>query len=106
MMTQKKWEIWLAQVKFEDDLTKVKLRPVLIIQDYISYVISLKITGHPPRSAYQGEYMIENWSESGLDKPSTIRASKKLKLVQSDFVRKIGVLHPQDILHLQMILTK
>lgn len=98
------WEIWLANVKFEDDITRVKKRPVLVISPEVSCIISLKITGHAPRSEFEGEYRIKKWSEAGLDKESTVRVSKRLLLIQTDFVHKIGRLHPIDIIEIQKLL--
>lgn len=96
-----KWEIWLAQVKFEDNPSVIKRRPVLIISPSVSCIISLKITGHAPRATYEGEYLIKKWREAGLDKESTIRVSKKLRLINTDFVHKIGRLQPIDIIEIQ-----
>ena len=104
MMSPNKWEIWLAKVKFEDNPTQVKPRPVLVIDSKRCYIISIKITSHPPRTEYDGEYSIVKWSEAGLNKASTIRCSKRLKLFNSDFVHKLGWLHPIDIISIQKII--
>lgn len=99
------WEIWWAVVKFEDDPTQSKERPVLVISDRIAFIISLKITHHKPREDYDGEYRVIRWKEAGLTQPSTIRYSKKLKLYESDFVRPLGTLHPLDIRNLRIMLS-
>lgn len=106
MMPPKKWEIWLAKVKFEDDLSIVKDRPVLVIDKNTFLFISLKITSHAPRTNCDGEYEIIYWQQAGLRKQSTIRVSKHLDLIESDFIHKIGRLHPQDVLNVQTILEK
>ena len=54
---------------------------------------------------YPGEYPVVKWREAGLPKPSTIRASKRLNLITTDFENKIGRLHPVDILAVQKILS-
>lgn len=100
-----KWEIWLARVKFEDDLAQVKNRPVLVVAPGQQYILSLKITSHPPRANFSDEYAILKWAEAGLWKESTIRCSKRLNLVESDFIHKLGRLHPIDILNIQNILS-
>lgn len=100
------WEIWWARVKFEDDPTQIKERPVLIVSDKLAFIISLKITHHEPREDYDGEYRVIRWKESGLTQPSTIRYAKKLKLYESDFVSKLGSLHPIDIKNIRIMLTE
>ncbi len=101
-----KWEVWLAKVKFEDDPTEAKLRPVLVIDLQRVYFISLKVTTHEPRPCYYGEYPLQKWQAAGLDKPSTVRVSKRLQLIERDFVKKIGRLHPNDILAIQKMLLQ
>lgn len=98
-----KWEIWSASVKFEES-TERKQRPVVIIEPNIAIYLSLKVTTHEPRDNFIGEYQLQKWKEAGLNKPSTVRASKIIELVGSDFTYKIGRLHPLDILELQNIL--
>lgn len=41
MMIPNRWEIWWAKVKFEDDPSQVKQRPVLVISPSEMYIISL-----------------------------------------------------------------
>ena len=100
-----KWEIWLAKVKFEDDLSRIKNRPVLVVAPGQQYILSFKITSHQPRANYCDEYAIIKWSEAGLNKASTVRCSKRLNLIQTDFIHKIGRLHPVDILNIQNLLS-
>lgn len=97
----KKWEIWLAQVRFEDR-NEVKIRPVLVISEEIAFILSLKITSHSPRNC-KGEYSIHYWEWAGLNKPSTVRVSKALQLQPRDFVKKIGDLHMVDIIRVKSI---
>lgn len=99
------WEIWFADVKFEDNANLSKRRPVLVLSNNIVYILSLKITSKPPRDNYYGEYELVKWKEAGLDKPSTVRISKKLKLFERDFSFKIGRLAPIDILNIMKFLN-
>lgn len=103
MSKPEKWEVWLAEVRFEDSPEKKK-RSVVIVAPNIAYYLSLKVTTHPPRTQYPGEYVLQMWQEAGLAKPSTVRASKLLKLRDSDFCGKVGRLHPIDIMELREIL--
>lgn len=102
----KPWEIWYAKVKFDDDPSIVKNRPVVILEDKKAYLLSLKVTSAPPRNNYYGEYQLIKWQESGLKKPSTVRISKKLKLYDNDMCYKIGRLHPVDIMKIRILLIK
>ena len=93
-----RWDIWIARVQFEDS-TEPKIRPVLIIDGTLCYVLSLKITFHAPRDDRPGEYQIVQWREEGLLKPSTIRISKRLNLPSESFVKKIGELTELDCMN-------
>lgn len=99
-----RWDLWLANVYFEDDPTQSKQRPVVIVSMNPTVCISLKITSHAKRNC-MGEYEIKEWGFAGLNCPSVIRASKICRLKESDFYRKIGRLHPIDIKNLIHILS-
>jgi mRNA-degrading endonuclease toxin of MazEF toxin-antitoxin module len=98
------WEVWYANVAFEEDSTKSKKRPVVVIDNRTAIILSLKVTSHEPRQNVFGEYALQRWKEAGLVKPSTVRCSKRLSLDQKDFVQRIGRLHPIDIYEIQKIL--
>lgn len=100
-----KWEIWLANVRFEDNPEESKLRPVLIIDKQNMFILSFKMTSHEPRQKYFGEYAIRFFKEAGLRKPTVIRLSKKLALLENEFKHKIGRLHPFDINEVNKILS-
>ena len=100
--TPKQWEIWSAKFAFEDDPNTVKTRPILVLENRELYpILAAKITSHPSRSNYLGEYEIKEWREIGLKSPSPIRLSKRLLLQEVDFNRKIGRLKPIDIIGVQ-----
>lgn len=98
------WEIWIARVKFEDS-DEIKNRPVLILENGQAFILALKITSHCPREYCSGEYKVTNWEKSGLDRQSTVRCSKRLRLIESDLVHRIGRLHPYDIMMLQELVA-
>lgn len=93
-------------MKFEDDPTKQKKRPVLVISETEMYILSFKITGHSAREDYTGEYEIHHWQEAGLTKPSTIRFEKRIRLKPEDVIEKIGELHPADRAVFQCIISR
>ena len=99
----RKWEIWLANVKF-DDSDEVKQRPVVIVENNIAFILALKVTSHTPRKGFYGEYALKYWQEAGLNKESTVRISQRLKLEEHDLNRRLGRLHSSDILQIQSYL--
>lgn len=91
-----KWEVWWARVKFEDS-EEVKKRPVIIYDNKVTYIVSFKVTSHEVRKNFKGEYEIIKWQKAGLAKPSVVRLSRMLKMLESDFIEKIGDLDDIDI---------
>lgn len=102
-MTIKPWEVWFAAVRFEDS-PQIKNRPVVVTSSGAIYVMALKVTSHVSRNEW-GEYALQHWQAAGLNKPSTVRIGKRLRLQQSDMVHRIGKLHPLDILNIQRIIA-
>lgn len=91
------WDVYLAKVPFED-IDKTKIRPVLIIEEYAYIVSCIKMTSQAPRP---GEYVLKKWKEAGLKKETTVRLSKALWLSKDLILKKIGHLHPIDILEIE-----
>ncbi len=79
------WEVWWADVAFEDAPHIRKRRPVVVLDHQNAIVLSLKVTSHTPRSQFAGEYALAYWQEAGLSKPSTVRITKLLRLRETDF---------------------
>ena len=102
-MTIKPWDVWWAEVRYEDAPT-VKRRPVVVTSAGDVYVLALKVTSHAPRSMW-GEYALIHWQYAKLSKPSTVRIGKRLRLEERDLVSQIGALHPQDIINIQRIIA-
>ena len=94
MMQYKAWEIWLVNVKFEDTFV-VKRRPVLVVPDGHGSFLMVKMTKTGPRNEY--EHRIAEWQASGLSSETTIRTDKFLNPMASDFLHKLGDLHPVDV---------
>ena len=97
----KKWDIYFANVPFED-VPQAKPRPVIVLEDSAVVVDCLKMTSKPPR---QGEYVLRYWQEAGLFKPTVVRISKRLLLPSDSVIKSIGTLHPIDIIEIQKRLT-
>ena len=97
----KKWDVYLAYVKYEEINFKKK-RPVLIIDDKKQIVLSFKITKHPPRD--ENDYQIQKWSEAGLLYKSTVRLGRLLRIEKEDFICKIGHLEKIDLNHIDKLI--
>ena len=75
--TYSKGQIWIAQIKRQDDLSNtIKPRPFLILKvketDYD--VVVTPFSTQPPRDS--DDVVVEKWQEAGLDRPSINRAFK------------------------------
>lgn len=101
------WDIWLAEVKFEQDPTKSKTRPVLVIDNTnIFYIEAAQITSHEPREYDLFDYKIKALESCGLKKASTIRLDHKISLVERNMIKRIGKLSRLDIIQVQIILAR
>ncbi len=100
MSSVDRWDIWLANVPFED-LPQSKKRPILILGDTAVEIDCLKMTGQKPRS---GEYVLRDWAEAGLHKQTTVRISKRLILPKISLIKKIGSLSIFDTAMIQKLL--
>lgn len=88
-----RYEIWRARVKFEES-DEVKERPVMIWNNQV-FLVAYKMTG-TDRGDDQDEYKIRYWREAGLDKPTSIRLRKVLRLTKDDLLYKIGELDKRE----------
>lgn len=95
-----RYEIWQANVKFEDS-PEVKQRPVMIWNDCAFVIVAYKLTG-ADRGDNREEFKIEHWKEAGLTKPTTVRILKVLRLTRKDLVVKIGELDFRDRLRFEL----
>ncbi len=104
-MTPAKWEIWLADVPYED-VEGSKVRPVLVIDSQEPVIIVGKMTSKPPRPGYPYEYQITDWKNAGLKVQTTLRLSKILRLDMDRFRRKMGDLQPADHIKVREMLSR
>lgn len=100
------WDIYWADVPFDEDKSVIKRRPVLVINDKLAYVLSLKITSHEAREHDPLDYELVYWKEAGLNRKSTVRIGKLLKLEPTDFVEKIGTIHRHDKTNIKLLNEK
>jgi len=98
MMTFKKWDVVLVPFPFTN-LKTTKKRPALVISpdEYNSGadIVILFITSNVTALSRPGDYLIENWKQSGLPKPSMTRM-KFATIENSIVIKKIGRLQNND----------
>jgi hypothetical protein len=87
-------EVWSVDFPYEDDPTKSKIRPCIIIDVDNLEVLSLKVTRHEARDEY--DIPIFKWREANLLEPSFARVSKYLTLPKESFIKKYGDLNTMD----------
>ena len=105
-MNYTKWEIWLAEVMFEET-SEVKKRPVLVIDDTDFYYVEVaRITSHISRKWDWFDYEIKEWEKAGLKKPSTIRLDRIISMSNNRLIHKIGELQQEDRWRVQIILNR
>jgi mRNA interferase MazF len=102
-MSYNTWDIILVPFPFTN-LKSVKKRPALIISppsyNSGSDIIILFITSNIDSAKRPGDHLIDQWSESGLPKPSMIRM-KFATIEKSIVVKQIGRLSKTDRSDLQ-----
>ena len=105
MAEYNRWDVWEADVPFED-INRSKKRPVVILSEKEALVLSLKMTSHEPRyNKLEGEYELMKWQEAGLLKPTVVQCSKVLKLSKDAITdKKYGRLSATDIIGLSQLL--
>lgn len=105
MADYNRWDIWEADVPFEE-IKGSKKRPVVILSETEALVLSLKMTSHAPRyKKLEGEYELMKWEEAGLLKPTVVQCSKLLRLDKGALTdKKYGRLTATDIIGLTQML--
>jgi len=88
------WEVYYAEVFFEDDPEKSKIRPVIVLEKGVFQIQSLKITSQEKNDYRHVE--LRQWKSAGLTKPSWVDVSKILQLPETAFKEYLGTIDPMD----------
>ena len=104
-MTYEPWDIVLLPFPYTN-LTSSKRRPAVVIspQSYNSGldIILLFLTSNLKSEQKEGDYILNEWQEAGLPKPSKTRM--KIMTLDKDFVvKKIGEIQSLDRTELKQI---
>lgn len=97
----KRWDLYWANVPYEDDPEQSKTRPVIIANDLCVYVLVLRVTTHAARECDRFDYPLLYWDYAGLKRPSVVRISKLAKLRPEEIGDYIGSLRSADIQEIQ-----
>lgn len=93
----KKGEVWFVEFPLEEDSGRILNRPVIVLDENLLGVLSVKITKHKVRIEDPYDTPIIYWDEAGLRLASTARVSKVTLLTKDSFIFKIGNLHKDDL---------
>ncbi|SFM38356.1 type II toxin-antitoxin system PemK/MazF family toxin [Pelosinus propionicus] len=94
-------DVWYANFPLEEDHTQTIDRPVIILNIEPLEVLSVKVTKHAPRKKDEFDIPILYWQHAKLRFSSTARISKTISIPKSQFRKKIGPLHPDDLIRVQ-----
>ena len=64
--------------------------------------VVIYVTSNTDRARRPDFYLLQDWADEGLDRPSAVGWKRMLKIPESELGDCIGVLSPVDRLELQM----
>ncbi len=96
-----KGEIWFVEFPLEENSNAIINRPVIVLDENILGVLSIKITKHKIREEDLYDVPIVYWEDANLKLASTARVSKIMLLNKDNFLFKIGNLHNDDLLRIE-----
>lgn len=101
-----RWDVYWADVPFEEDPSQIKRRPVVIARDNTLYVLTLRVTSQAPRPNDSYDVVLQHWQYANLTQPSVVRVKKIAQLRPQSIFDRIGRLHPADIIEIQARMQK
>lgn len=101
MHDMKQWDIWEANVPYQEDPTKASVRPVLIIEP--TKVLVLKMTTHQHSEDPKPlEFEVSKWQAAGLTAKTFVQCDRFIELRMDSFTgRQYGRLQAADIIGVQ-----
>lgn len=101
-----KGEVWFVEFPLEEEPSRILNRPVIVLDENLLGVLSVKITKHKVRQDDPYDTPIIYWQEANLRLASTARVSKVTLLSKDSFIFKIGDLHPDDLKQIEDVYRK
>jgi hypothetical protein len=101
-------DIYLDRVRYQEDATKWKSRPIVILSVSEDVVVAVaasftSVGSKVPPEYYDGyKFPVAHWSHANLNKPSWIKTypGNLLELNTTDLAMPVGSLHPDDLVGL------
>lgn len=96
--TPELWEAWHARFNYEGR-TGYKYRPVIVAGVREDGLLAMMVTSSTNQLHLEHDYLIEDWREAGLDKPSIARADR-IAMIPAGYLGtagRIGRLSQRDI---------
>ena len=100
------WEVWHARFNF-DGKRGYKYRPVIVVGVRENGSLVMMVTSATNKLRLEHDYLLQDWREAGLDKPSIARADRIAEIPPSyvGTVGKIGRLSTRDEMAIKELLT-
>ena len=100
------WGVWHARFNF-DGKRGYKYRPVIVVGVRENGSLVMMVTSATNKLQLEHDYLLQDWREAGLDKPSMARADRIAEIPPSyvGAVGKIGRLSTRDEIALRELLT-
>lgn len=89
-------EVWFAKFRYEEDPSKYKYRPVVILDNGNVQEFKVLVVKVTTKERIE-DVPILYWQDANLRFKSFARTAKFLLLDKEDFKYKIGDLHPDDL---------
>lgn len=99
-----RWDIIWYNVPWKDDPTIAEKHPVLVINGKEAISLGYRMTSTIRNGEL--EYLIKDWVEAGLDRPTIIRIGKRVPIYNKNILSYIGKLSKRDIDAIKEIMSK
>lgn len=100
------WEVWHARFDY-DDGKGYKYRPVIVVGVRADGSLVMMVTSSTNKLHLKNDYLIQDWREAGLDKPSIARVDRIAEIPAGYLgtAGKLGRLTERDIAALTIALN-
>lgn len=104
--TPQKWEVWHA--RFDFDKHGYKYRPVIVVGVRDDGSLAMMVTSATNKLHLEHDYLLRDWEQAGLDKPSIARADRIAEIPASYLgtAGRIGELSERDRAAISTILNQ
>mgnify|MGYP003300032008 CR=1 FL=1 len=100
------WDVILVKFAYEEDSSVYKIRPAIVVDSNTVLIFAAKVTSQTDKYRGSRDYLIRNWKEAGLSKPSVVRLDKIIKITSQGVIRRLGHLSEEDIRFIQNIIEE